>query len=106
MKFGAPIPKKASKHSQGSVARLEKDRHKAYFFLKPQEWNKDKDNQIKCSQQTLKLEKRLGLKSLVSITRQQPTWKVDSMETGYKQKDYYLNPRLEFDLLIVNWPNQ
>ena len=37
MKFGAPIPKKASKHSQGSVARPEKDRHKAYFGLKPQE---------------------------------------------------------------------
>ena len=48
MKFGAPIPKKASKHSQGSVTRPEKDRHKAYFGLKPQEWDKDKDNQIKC----------------------------------------------------------
>ena len=36
MKFGAPIPKKASKHSAGSVARPKKDRHKAYFGLKPQ----------------------------------------------------------------------
>ena len=47
MKFGAPIPKKASKHSAGSVARPEKDRHKTYFVLEPQGWDKNKDNQIK-----------------------------------------------------------
>ena len=62
MKFGALIPKKASKHSTGSVARLKKDRHKAYFGLKPQKWDTDKDNQIKCNLQMLRLEKRLGLR--------------------------------------------
>ena len=47
MKFGNIIPKKASKHSQGSVARLERERHKVYFSPKPIEWDKEKDKQIK-----------------------------------------------------------
>ena len=43
MKFGYVIPKKASKHNQGSVARQELDRHKAYFSIKPIEWDKEKE---------------------------------------------------------------
>ena len=57
MVFGAIISKKASKHSTGSVARPEKDRHKVYFALKPQEWNKDKDHQIKCKPANVKVRK-------------------------------------------------
>ena len=55
MKFGAIIPKKASKHSQGSVARPEKERHKGYFSLKPQEWDREKDHQIKCKHANVKV---------------------------------------------------
>ena len=36
------IPKKASKHSQSSIAQPERDRHKAYFSIKPIEWDKEK----------------------------------------------------------------
>ena len=43
MKNGSIIPKKASKHSQGSIARPKKDRYEAYFSLKPIEWDKEKD---------------------------------------------------------------
>ena len=57
MKFGTIIPKKVSKHSQGSVAHPKKDRHKAYFALKPEEWDKDKDNQIKCKPANVKVGK-------------------------------------------------
>ena len=37
MKVGNAILKKALKQSQGSVTHSERDRHKAYFSLKPLE---------------------------------------------------------------------
>ena len=43
MKFGNVIPKKASKHSQNSVALPERDRHKAYFSIKPIDWDKERE---------------------------------------------------------------
>ena len=65
MKNGGIIPKKASKHSQGSVARPEKDRHTAYFSLKPHEWNKEKDIQIKCKPPNVRLGKSAGFKKIL-----------------------------------------
>ena len=43
MKLGGTIPKRASKHSQGNIARPERDQHKAYFTIKPIVWDKEKD---------------------------------------------------------------
>ena len=65
IKNGSIIPKKASKHSQGSVARPEKDRHKAYFSLKPQEWDKEKDKQIKCKPPNVRLGKSAGFEKVL-----------------------------------------
>ena len=65
MKFGHVIPKKASKHSQGSVALPEKDRHKAYFSLKPHEWDKEKDKQIKCKPPSVKQGKSAGFEKIL-----------------------------------------
>ena len=65
MKVGVIIPKKPSKHSQGSVARPEKERHKAYFGLKPQKWDKEKDNQIKCKPANVKAGKAPGFEKIL-----------------------------------------
>ena len=60
MKIGAIIPKKVSKHSQGSIKRPE--RHKAYLSLKPQEWDREKDHQIKVKSPTARVEKSARFK--------------------------------------------
>ena len=65
MKVGNVIPKKASKHSQGSVAQPECERHKAYFSLKPIEWDKDKDKQIKCKPPSVKQGKSAGFEKIL-----------------------------------------
>ena len=83
MKVGAIIPKKASKHSQGSVARLNKKQHKTYFFFKPLEWDKEKDNQIKCKPANFKVGKAPGFKKILyQLQRDKPPvkwllWKKD-----------------------------
>ena len=65
MKFDALILKKALNHNQSSVARPKKDRHKAYFVFKPQEWDKDKDKQIKCKSANVKVGKAPGFKKVL-----------------------------------------
>ena len=60
MKVGAIIPKKVSKHSQGSVEHPEQ--HKAYLGLKPQEWDKEKDHQIKYKPPTARVGQSAGFK--------------------------------------------
>ena len=60
MKVGIIIPKKVLKHSQGSVKRQEQ--HKAYFGLKPQEWDREKDHQIKCKPSTARVGQSAGFK--------------------------------------------
>ena len=65
MKFGHVIPKKASKHSQGSVARQERDRHKPHFSIKPIERDKEKDKQIKCKPPSVKQGKSAGFKKIL-----------------------------------------
>ena len=65
MKFGNVIPKKTSKQSHGSVTRQERDRHKAYFSIKPIEWDKEKDKQIKCKPPSIKQGKSAGFKKIL-----------------------------------------
>ena len=65
MKTGTVIPKKASKFSQGSVSRPVSDRHKAYLTLKSQEWDKDKDKQIKCKPPNIKTGKSAGFEKVL-----------------------------------------
>ena len=60
MKLGGTILKKASKHSQGSIARPERDQHKAYFTIKPILWDNKKDTQIKCKPLNVKVGKSAG----------------------------------------------
>ena len=60
MKISAIIPKKVSKHSQGSVDRPE--RHKAYLSLEPQEWDQEKDLVVKCKPPTARVGKFAGFK--------------------------------------------
>ena len=47
MKINATIPRKQSKYSKASVEHPERDWHIAFFSIKPTEWDKDKDKQIK-----------------------------------------------------------
>ena len=47
------------------MARPKKDRHKAYFSLKPQEWDKEKDKQIKCKPPNIRLGKSAGFKKVL-----------------------------------------
>ena len=71
MKVGAIIPKKVSKHNQGSIERPE--RHKAYFGLKPQEWDRGKDHQIKCKPPTAKVGQSAGFeKTLYQLQGDEP----------------------------------
>ena len=71
MKINAIIPKKVSKHSQGSVKRPK--RHKAYFDLKPQEWDREKDHQIKCKPPAARLGKSFGFeKTLYQLQGDKP----------------------------------
>ena len=65
MKNSSSIPKKASKHSQGSVARPKKNRYKAYFSLKPVEWDNEKDKQIKCKHPNVRLGKSAGFEKIL-----------------------------------------
>ena len=60
MKLGNVIPKKASKHSQGSVVQPERDRYRAYFSIKPIEQGKEKDKQIKCKPPSVNQGKSAG----------------------------------------------
>ena len=62
MKINGTIPKKVSNHSQGSVARPERDQHKAYFTIKPILWDKEKDTQIKCKPLNVKAGKPQDLR--------------------------------------------
>ena len=65
MKISTPIPRKQSKHGKASVERPERDRHKAFFSIKPLEWNKDKDKQIKMKQPTAKAGKSAGFEKIL-----------------------------------------
>ena len=80
MKFGNVIPKKTSKQSHDRVTQPERDRHKAYFSIKPIEWDKEKDKQIKCKLPSVKQGKSAGFKKIVSITRRWTARKIDSMD--------------------------
>ena len=66
MKVGNAIPKKTSKHSQYSVARPERDRHKAYFSLKLLKWDKEIDKQIKCKPPSVKQGKSAGFEKILN----------------------------------------
>ena len=101
MKIGVIIPKKISKHSQGSVKRREW--HKAYLSLKPQEWDREKDNQIKCKVPTARVGQSVGFKkTLYQLQGDEPPkkwilWKKDvNKKTVTKSPDWELN----FSLLI------
>ena len=65
MKISATIPRKQSKHGKASVERPERDRHKAFFSIKPLEWSKDKDKQIKMKQPTAKAGKSAGFEKIL-----------------------------------------
>ena len=55
MKFDHVIPKKGSRHSQG----------KAYFSIKPIEWDKEKDKQVRCKPPSVKQGKSAGLEKIL-----------------------------------------
>ena len=66
MKIGATIPRKQSKHSKSSVERPERKQHKAFFTIKPIEWEK-KDKQIKLKQPSVKQGKSAGFEKVLYI---------------------------------------
>ena len=66
MKTGTIIPRKQSKHSKASVKRSEHKRHKAFFTIKPIEWEKT-DKQIKMKQPAVKQGKSAGFEKVLYI---------------------------------------
>ena len=65
MKIGGVIPKKASKYSLSSTTQSECDHHKAYFSIKPIEWSKEIDKQIKCKPPNVKQRKSAGFEKIL-----------------------------------------
>ena len=66
MKTGTIIPRMLSKHSKTSVKRSERKRHKAFFTIKPIEWEKT-DKQIKMKQPAVKQGKSAGFEKVLYI---------------------------------------
>ena len=103
MKIGAIIPKKVSKHNQGSVERTE--RHKGYLTLKPQQWDWEVDLVIKCKPPAARVGKSAGFeKTLYQLQGDEPPekwilWKKDVHEKIVtKNPDWDLIFTLLFDL--------
>ena len=65
MKINALIPRKQSKHRKASVDRPKREQHKAFFSIKPIEWDKDKDKQIKMKQPSVKQGKSAGFEKVL-----------------------------------------
>ena len=98
MKIGAIIPKMKGNHNQGSVERT--DKHKGYLTLKPQQWDREVENVIKCKPPTARVGKLSGFEKTLyqlqgdEVPKKWILWKKDFNEKIVTKKP-------EWDLVIT-----
>ena len=100
MKVCSTIPRKVSKHSKASVKRSERKRHKAFFTIKPIEWEKT-DKQIKMKQPAVKQGKSAGFEKVLYILQgNEPPEKFILWKKDLHDKVVTLKP--DWDLIMVS----
>lgn len=100
MKNGTIIPRKQSKHSKASVERSGCERHKAFFIIKPIEWEKT-DKQIKMKQPAVKQGRSAGFEKVMYVLQgNEPPEKFILWKKDLHDKVVTLKP--DWDLIMVS----